>query len=244
MNKTRTVLITGGSSGIGLAIAKAFVAQGDAVVISGRNEERLNQAAKILGSGCAPVPGDVSDPETARKMKETALQTFGSLDVLVNNAGINRRIPFLQLEADVWKQMMAVNLDGSYYMLREILPHMAARKQGCVVNISSSAAKTPHPTAAASYGASKGALDALTRQLALEMAPYGIRVNAVCPGAVETEMTKQWSEEYRQKKLNSIPLGRLGRPEEVAALVCFLASDAAGYITGETININGGSYMD
>ena len=154
------------------------------------------------------------------------------------------RSPFLQLESDVWKQMMAVNLDGSYYMLREILPHMAARKQGCVVNISSSAAKTPHPTAAASYGASKGALDALTRQLALEMAPYGIRVNAVCPGAVETEMTKQWSEEYRQKKLNSIPLGRLGRPEEVAALVCFLASDAAGYITGETININGGSYMD
>lgn len=140
--------------------------------------------------------------------------------------------------------MLEINLNGCFYMLHEILPYMAQRRQGCVVNISSSAAKTPHPTAAASYGASKGAINALTRQLALEMAPYGIRVNAVCPGPIETEMTKQWDDEYRRKKLASIPLGRLGKPEEVAALTVFLASDQAGFITGETININGGTYMD
>ena len=142
-------------------------------------------------------------------MKETALREFGAVDVLVNNAGINQRTPFLQLQEADWRRMLDVNLNGCFHMLHEILPYMAQRRQGCVVNISSSAAKTPHPTAAASYAASKGALNALTRQLALEMASFGVRVNAVCPGPVETEMTGQWDAAYRQKKLASIPLGRL-----------------------------------
>lgn len=244
MSERCTVLVTGGSAGIGRAIAQAFWEKGASVVVSGRDEGRVCQAVSEMPKRCAGVIGDVSQPDTARRMKETALREFGSIDVLINNAGVNQRTPFLQLQEKDWRSMLEINLNGCFYMLHEILPYMAQRRQGCVVNISSSAAKTPHPTAAASYGASKGAINALTRQLALEMAPYGIRVNAVCPGPIETEMTKQWDDEYRRKKLASIPLGRLGKPEEVAALTVFLASDQAGFITGETININGGTYMD
>lgn len=243
MAENRVALVTGGCAGIGLAIVQAFLAEGAFVIVNDVSQDRLE---KVYGGEdrCIPIAGDIAEADTARRMKEAALEQFGRIDVVVNNAGINMRVPFLQLEEQDWHRMMDINLNGCFHVLRQTLPCMAQRRQGCVVNVSSSAAKTPHPTAAASYAASKGGINALTRQLALEMAPYGVRVNAVCPGAVETEMTRQWSEEYRQKKLASIPLGRLGSPREVAALVTFLASDQAGYITGETVNINGGSYMD
>lgn len=243
MAEKKVVMVTGGCAGIGLAIVRAFLAEGAWVVVNDVSEERL---ANAFGTEerCLPVAGDVSQAETASRMVRVALEQFGSVDVLVNNAGINQRTPFLQLEEQDWRRMLDINLNGCFHMLRAVLPCMAKQRCGCVVNVSSSAAKTPHPTAAAGYAASKGGINALTRQLALEMAPYGVRVNAVCPGAVETEMTKQWSEEYRRGKVASIPMGRLGRPEEIAALVAFLASEGAGYITGETININGGSYMD
>lgn len=243
MAENRVVLVTGGCAGIGLAIVRAFLAEGAWVVVNDVSQDRL-EAVYGGEDHCIPIAGDIAEADTARRMKETALKRFGRIDVVVNNAGINMRVPFLQLAEQDWRRMMDINLNGCFHVLRQTLPCMAQRRQGCVVNVSSSAAKTPHPTAAASYAASKGGINALTRQLALEMAPYGVRVNAVCPGAVETEMTRQWSEEYRQKKLASIPLGRLGSPREVAALVTFLASDQAGYITGETVNINGGSYMD
>ena len=244
MPTRKTVLVTGGASGIGLAIARRFIQQGDCVVIGGRRADALASAAQEMGPRCAWAAGDIADPETARQLVTTALERFGSLDTLVNNAGFNQRTPFLSLTYEAWRRMLAVNLDGCFHMLHEALPHMARQGRGCVVNISSSAAKTPHPTAAASYGASKGALNALTRQLAFEMAPYGVRVNAVCPGAIASPMTQQWDEAYRRQKLAAIPLGRLGTAEEVAALVIFLASDQAAFITGETVNINGGAYMD
>lgn len=139
---------------------------------------------------------------------------------------------------------MDVNLNSVFYMCKETLPLMVKRRQGVIVNISSSAAKTPHATAAACYAASKGAIDALTRQLAYEMAPLGIRVNAVCPGPIETDMSHQWTKEYRRQLLARIPMGHVGSPEDVARLVAFLVSDAAGFITGESVNINGGTYMN
>jgi len=245
--KEKVAVITGGSRGIGKAIASIFIREGARVVISGTNEERLLQTVEELraaGGQAAAVAGDISDPETCAKLVSCAVETFGRVDVLVNNAGINLRKPFLELDFSDWQRMMEVNLDGSFYMLKACLPLMAAQRCGCVVNISSSASKTPHATAAASYAASKGAMNALTRQLALEMAQYGVRVNAVCPGPIETDMSKQWTEEYRQNLLAKIPLGRIGTPEDVAELTAFLASDRAAFITGETININGGTYMN
>lgn len=247
MLKGKVAVVTGASRGIGKAIATVFLREGASVVISGTNEERLQKTRDELqakGGQVMAVAGDISDPATCARIVECAMKAYGQLDILVNNAGMNLRKPFLELEWTEWQRMMDVNLDGTFHMLKACLPVMVAQHAGSVVNISSSASKTPHATAAASYAASKGGMNALTRQLALEMARYSVRVNAVCPGPIETDMSKQWKEEYKQNLLAKIPLGRIGTPEDVAELTAFLASDRAAFITGETININGGTYMN
>lgn len=139
--------------------------------------------------------------------------------------------------------MIDVNLNGAFHACKAVLPHMVERKSGAIVNVSSAASKTAHANASASYGVSKAGLNSLTQKLAYEMAPYNIRVNGVCPGPIETDMSTQWTEEYRANITKKIPLGRLGKPEDVARPVAFLASDEANFITGETININGGKFI-
>lgn len=245
--KGKAAIITGAARGIGREIALELAAEGARLVINAAHEESLRQTAceiQKLPAECLCVAGDIAREETASNLVRTCEEAYGSVDILVNNAGCNLRMPFLKLTTEAWQHMLDVNLNGVFYMCKAALPVMAKARHGVVINISSTAAKTPHTTAAACYAASKGAVEALTRQLAYEMAPRGIRVNAVCPGPIETDMSLQWTEEYRRMLTDRIPLGRVGRPEDVARMVAFLASDDAGFITGESININGGTYMN
>lgn len=242
----KSAIITGATRGIGKQIALTLAEEGCDVVINGNNEELLNVVAEEVGKrgrGCRVVVGDISKPETAEQLAATCLEAFGKIDVLVNNAGINSRFPFLELTFEEWSHMIDVNLNGAFHACKAVLPHMVERKSGAIVNVSSAASKTAHANASASYGVSKAGLNSLTQKLAYEMAPYNIRVNGVCPGPIETDMSTQWTEEYRANITKKIPLGRLGKPEDVARPVAFLASDEANFITGETININGGKFI-
>lgn len=238
----KSAVITGSSRGIGKAVAFAFASHGAGLVIHGTSEKSLIPLADELG--CEYVSGDIGDIETSRRLAEKCMSSFGKIDILVNNAGINTRTKFLELSPDEWDKVIRTNLTGTFYMCKAVIPHMLAQKSGVILNMSSRAGKTFHANASLCYGASKGGIDALTRNLAGEFAPSGIRVNAICPGPVETDMSLQWTPEYREKVLAGIPLRRLGKAEDIADLAVFLASDLAGFITGESVNINGGNYMN
>ena len=238
----KAAIITGSSRGIGRAIAEAFAENGASLVIHGTSEESLRPLAEELG--CSFVAGDIGELSTSQRLTEECIRSFGKVDVLVNNAGINTRTKFLDLTPEEWDKILRVNLTGAFYACKCVLPHMLAQKSGVILNMSSRAGKTAHPTSSACYGASKAALDALTRKLAYDFGAEGIRVNAICPGPVETDMSLQWTADYRAKILDNIPLRKLGRAEDIADLAVFLASDSSAFITGESININGGTYMN
>ena len=238
----KAAIITGSSRGIGRAIAKAFAENGAGLVIHGTSEGSLKALADELV--CHYVAGDIGELSTSQRLAEECISAFGRVDVLVNNAGINTRTKFLDLTPEEWDKVLRVNLTGAFYACKCVIPQMLAQKSGVILNMSSRAGKTAHANASACYGASKGGIEALTRKLADDFAPEGIRVNAICPGPVETDMSLQWTPEYREKVLRNIPVRKLGKPEDIADLAVFLASDMSGFITGESININGGTYMN
>ncbi|MCE9663523.1 SDR family oxidoreductase [Halomonas sp. M5N1S17] len=243
----KVAIITGASRGIGRSIAKTLAGNGASLTIVGTNLDLLNEVScdvKELGSECLIFAGDVTKPETAEAVAEETMDCFGKIDILVNNAGINMRSSTLDMDFQDWYRVLDVNLNGNLYFSKAVLPHMVGRRCGKIVNVSSSTAKSGHRNAAPSYGASKAGVDYLTRHLALEMAKYNINVNGVSPGPVETDMIKQWSEEYFQKVVSNVPLQRLGTPQNVADAVLFLASSMADFITGEIINVNGGTYIN
>lgn len=243
----KVAIITGASRGIGKATAIKLAEHGACVILNGTNEELLEdlsgQIAAVGGQSVVAV-GDVADPQTAETTVELARQNFGKVDILVNNAGINNRSSTLDMSIEDWQRVLDINLNGTLYFCRAVLPTMIAQRSGKIVNVSSTAAKTPHKNAAPAYGASKAAVNYLTQHLAFEMAKHNIFVNAVCPGPVETDMSAQWSEEYRNKVLQGVPLGKLGKPMNIADVVLFLASSMSDFVTGETINANGGTYMN
>jgi len=243
----KAALVTGAGRGIGQAIADRLAAEGAAVVVSDVDLAHAEQAVRELtaqGRQALAVRADVSDLRQVQQMFQKVAERLGRLDILVNNAGIIRRGSLDDHPDTDWELVLAVNLKGTYYCSREAARVMKERGYGRIVNISSVAGKVGDITSAPSYGPSKGAVNALTKSLARELAPYGITVNAVAPHAIETEMSAEWSEEKRRSVLAQIPVGRLGKPEEVAAAVVFLASDEAGFITGEILDLNGGYLMD
>lgn len=243
--KGKAAIVTGSSRGIGRDIALAFAENGADVVIHGTREQPdLRDRIRATGVRCECVAGDIGDYSTAERLTAACLDAFGRIDVLVNNAGVNSRTPFADLSLEEWERVLRTNLTGAFYTCKCVVPHMLRQRSGCIINLSSSAGKTAHPNAALPYGVSKAGINSLTQKLAWDLAPFGIRVNAICPGPIETDMTRQWTPEYREEVLKSIPVRRLGCGADVANVAVFLASDMSTFIVGESINVNGGKYMN
>ena len=236
-----TVLITGAGSGFGLGASLELAHRGHDVIATTQVVAQITgvkAAAAAAGVELRTEKLDITDA-TDRKRAEN-----WDVDVLVNNAGINSRKAFAELTPEDWDNMLRVNLTSAFYTCKAVVPHMLERKKGAIINMSSSAGKTAHPNAAVCYGVSKAGINSLTQKLAYDLAPHGIRVNAVCPGPIETDMSLQWTEEYREKVFSSIPLRRLGPGADVANVAVFLASEMAAFVVGESINVNGGKYMN
>ncbi len=241
----KVALVTGGNAGIGEAIAKTFAREGAAVVITGRRQDELSRVAQEIGQGggkAVTVAGSVTDDRHARAAVSEAVQQFGALDILINNAGVGefgRRLH--ELDDETWARVLDVNVTGVFRMTRAAVPEMLKRGRGSIVNISSIASLVGIPSLPA-YAASKGALDALTRAVAIDYAGDGIRCNVVNPGLIATPMAAPLmaDPERLDPLLAHYPIRRPGKPEEVAAMVLYLASDEAAWVTGGSFTIDGG----
>lgn len=243
----KVALVTGSGQGIGKAIALKLAEEGANLVINDLDGEAAsNVAGEVESKGRSSLysTADVSKVEQVEEMYDRGMEEFGRIDVLVNNAGIIRRGSIEDHSYKDFDKVLTVNLRGTYNCSKEIVAILKDQGRGKIINISSIAGKVGDITSAPSYGPSKGGINALTKSLARELAPFGVTVNAVAPHAIETEMSSEWSEEKRERVTSEIPLGRLGKPEEVAATVAFLASGRADFITGEIIDVNGGYLMD
>lgn len=241
-------LVTGAKRGIGRAIASALAKEKVHVVINDigpKDElENLLKDKAFQQVKCLAVEADVSRFDKVKEMIDKIQETFHRLDILVNNAGTIRRGNIETVTEEEWDEVIAVNLKGTFNCCKAVVDIMKGQGRGKIINISSVAGKMGDITSAPGYGPSKAAIDAFTKTLARQLAVYGIRVNAVAPHAIETEMSAQWSEEKRKAIIEAIPLKRLGKPEDVAEAVLFLASEKADFITGEILDVNGGFFMD
>jgi NAD(P)-dependent dehydrogenase (short-subunit alcohol dehydrogenase family) len=240
----KAVLITGGATGFGTATARLARELGARVAIAGRRADRLREAAATIDAQTLFVQADVSREDDVTRMLEAVRERFGRLDALINNAGIIRRVPLAQEDVAGWDEVMATNLRGVFLCCKHAIP-LLTETRGAIVNISSVLAFAPRPGGrSTAYDASKAGVLALTRSVAVAQGPAGIRCNAVCPGFVMTEMTREvwerWSPQERDAFLQAYPLRRLGTPEEVARAIIFLASDAASWITGQALVVDGG----
>ena len=245
--KGRVGMVTGGARGIGKAIALGFLREGAKVAIIDSDKERLEILKKETGKEKQEVTVfscDITKSGDVKEMVDRVRKEFGRIDILVNNAGIIRRGTIETVTEEDWDRVIEVNLKGTFNCCKAVAKIMKDQSYGKIINVSSIAGKVGDITSAPGYGPSKAGVDALTKTLARQLAPYGINVNAVSPHAIETEMSAQWSEEKRREIIVSIPLGRLGKPEDVAAAVLFLASEEASFITGEILDVNGGALMD
>lgn len=240
---SKVVLITGGSRGIGKAISLAFSECGYAVVINcnkSLNEaEALQQELSASGRVVSIEQADVSDYVQVKQMVKNIEAAHGRLDVLVNNSGITRDGYLMLMSEKDWKDVIDINLTGVFNCSKAVSEHMISRRSGVIINISSLSGVTGLP-GQSNYSAAKGGVIAFTKALSKELAPFNIRVNAVAPGAIETDIINALPDKTKGKFLENIPMGRFGRPEEVASVVRFLASDDASYISGETICVTGG----
>jgi len=245
MSETRTAFVTGAGRGIGRAIALALAEAGARVVVASNEPERNEETAgeiRSRGREAFPLFVDVSSPESVREAFQKAAREFGRTDILVNNAGITRDALAVRMKKEDWDLVLAVNLNGAFLAIQQVLPDMMRQRWGRIINIASVVGLMGN-AGQANYVASKAGIIGLTKALAQELAGRNITVNAVAPGFIETDMTARLPEEVKQRMLGMIALKRFGRPEDVAAGVRFLASEEAGYITGHVLNINGGMYM-
>jgi 3-oxoacyl-[acyl-carrier protein] reductase len=243
----KTALVTGGSRGIGKACCEMLARAGASVAVNYRVEtpwaDLLVQRITERGGSAFALSADVAVREEAEMMVDETVDRFGRLDILVNNAGIWKGSPVEEISDGEWNEMVGVNLTGTFNMIRCAVPHMKSGGGGRIINISSTAGQRGEALHS-HYAATKGAVIALTKSLAAELAGDGILTNCVAPGWVDTDMTKQTLEsEAETEVLESIPLGRVGRPEEIAGAVLFLASDLSTFINGEILNVNGGAVL-
>jgi 3-oxoacyl-[acyl-carrier protein] reductase len=241
----RIALVTGASRGIGRACALALAESGARVALAARNVEQLESLASEIRARnreAFVVPMDLADTESIKEAIAKTAQDWGAIAILVNNAGITKDGLAMRMKKPDWDVVIATNLTGAFVAMQQVLPGMMRERWGRIINISSLVGEMGN-AGQSNYAASKAGLIGLTKSIAQEMGSRNITVNSVAPGYVETDMTLGLSEELKQKMLANIPLKRMGRPEDVAAAVRFLASEEAGYITGHVLSVNGGLYM-
>ena len=243
----RVALITGASQGIGHACALALAREGASVAVAARNRQKLDElVAEIAAAGgksaAFVVVMDVSDEAQVKSGIKSALGQFGKIDILVNNAGITRDQLVMRMKRADWDAVLTTNLTSAYLCIQQVIGSMLKQRWGRIINISSVFGQMGQ-AGQANYAASKAGLIGLTMAMAREVASRNITCNAVAPGFIETSMTAVLSEEFKQNAVKSIPLGRVGLPEDIASAVCFLASEEASYITGHVLNVNGGLLM-
>ena len=243
----KVAIVTGAGRGIGKAIAIALAREGANVIVNDIDIQTAEEVAKEIkssGRKALAIRVDVSDSKEVNRMVQSVLKKFKRVDILVNNAAIIKRGSIEDLTEDDWDRVIDVNLKGAFNCMKEVVGTMKKQRYGKIVNISSIAGKIGDLASAPCYGASKAGMTCLAKSLARELASYGINVNVVAPHAIETDMSKEWSEEKRKSIIADIPLGRMGEPEDIAEAVVFLVSDKAKFITGEVLDVNGGCLMD
>lgn len=239
----KRALVTGASGGIGREIAKALAASGARVALSGTRVGALEETRDLLGGGDHPIlPTNLSDLETVDKLIPAAEAALGGIDILVNNAGITRDNLFMRMKDEEWDEVLAVNLTSAFHLTRAVLRGMMKQRFGRIIGITSVVGVVGNP-GQGNYAASKAGLIGMSKALAYEVASRNITVNTVAPGFIGSAMTDELNDKQRESILAKVPAGRLGAADEVAAAVVFLASAEAGYITGHTLNVNGGMVM-
>jgi NAD(P)-dependent dehydrogenase (short-subunit alcohol dehydrogenase family) len=240
----RVAIVTGASRGLGLAAAERLYERGASVAINVRDQARAEAAARSLGERALAVPGDLALAGVPESIVDRTLDHFGRVDIIVNNAALALPTRFLELSAEEWRLALEVNMTAPFLMIKAALPAMKRQQYGRIINISSTAGRMVSTLGGAHYTASKTGLLGLTRAAAKELGKFGITVNAVCPGMIDTELTRENATPERLDRLAAAyPVPRLGTAQEVADLICFAASEAAGYITGASLDINGGDLM-
>jgi NAD(P)-dependent dehydrogenase (short-subunit alcohol dehydrogenase family) len=239
----KVAIVTGGGSGLGLAIAKAFTENNVQTIIVGRDEEKLKTAKEQLGENGFYKVCDLSSLSSIPSLIENIVAEFGKIDILVNNAGINQKKVFEEVTDEEFQHILTTNVTAVFSISREVVKDMLKRKSGCIINISSMAAQYGLPKVIA-YSASKTAIDGMTRAMAVELSPNGIRVNAIAPGFIYSAMTEKAlnsDPERKAKVFNRTPMGHMGQPEDIGAAALYLASDAAKYVTGVVLPVDGGN---
>ncbi len=243
--KGKKALITGASKGIGNAVAEAFLRNGAVVYAVSRSEgdlDRLRAVAAEAGTEVFFRAADVSDEAAITSTVKQIIKDSGGLDIVVNNAGITRDGLIARMPAEAWDEVLKVNLASAFYVCKAVSMHLLSRRGGSIINMSSVVGL--HGNAGqTNYSASKAGLIGLTKSLAQELAPRGVRVNAICPGFIGTEMTGKLSDEQKQSLFGRIPMGRMGKTEEIAGTALWLASDLSTYVTGQAITVDGGMLM-
>jgi 3-oxoacyl-[acyl-carrier protein] reductase len=240
-------IITGAGGAIGSATARLFAKEGATVILADVRKDGIEQIARLVkdaGGKASTFTLDVSDENEAAALIRSTVETFGALDILVNNAAISKETPILDIEAADWDRVLAVNLRGVFLLSREAFRVMKPRGKGKIVNLASASAKIGGLVVGAHYAASKAGVICFTKSLALQAAPFGLNVNAVCPGPTKSPMTDAWGEKANVEFAAKIPFKRYGEPDEIAESILFLASARARYITGEILDVNGGFIMD
>jgi 3-oxoacyl-[acyl-carrier protein] reductase len=238
----KTALVTGASGGIGTAVARALAARGARVAVSGTRKEVLDALAAKLGGDAVALPTNLSDRAAVEALVPSAEAAMGQLDILINNAGITKDNLFMRMKDEEWDQVLAVNLTSAFVLARAAVKGMMKRRYGRIVSITSVVGTTGNP-GQGNYAATKAGLVGMSKSLAAEVATRGITVNCIAPGFIATPMTDVLNDKQREMILTKIPAARLGNPDEIAAAAVYLASGEAGYVTGQTLHVNGGMAM-